>query len=704
MRDHIHHIGQGIARREDAVLVAGMGRYADDIQLRDPLYVSFLRSLVPCGEILNVETDDALVADGVAAVHGGADVTHLGPLAVNPLIPISVQTGFPVLAQAQVQAVGQPVAAVLANSAARAQDAAELIFADIVDQPIAEPQTVAEQSWSAGDGAAAMGQADHIVDCTIRHPRLAPSPLEPRAIAVAYHGDSDTVTVWHSTQTPHRTRSALADILGVDAARIRVIAPHVGGAFGMKASLYPEEVFSVWAAFHHKRDMKWTASRSEEFLSATQGRGVTSKGRLGLRSDGVFLALQAEVEGPVGKWLPNSALTTAWNAARILPSGYNISNLDISTRAVAHNLAPTGIYRGAGRPEANCLIERLVDKAAVVTGLDPLEIRRRNLVASTDLPYRTGTGNLLDSGDYARALTLLEEKAGYAAALRDRDARRSRGELVGLGIGFYLEPSGSGWETAQVTLNADGSVLVASGSSSQGHGRETAFAQIAADVLGVAMGQITVICGDTETCPEGIGALASRSTAIGGSAVMLACEEIKARQDKRETAPMSADIRYENKGEAWGYGAYMVVLSVDRETGVPTIEQAVAVDDTGRIINPVLVAGQVQGGFAQGLGEAMMEQVIYDGDGQLLTGSFMDYALPRASDMPHLAQHTFETPSPMNALGAKGVGEAGTIGAPAAILNAAIDALRPLGVEDLQMPLTSQALWHAIHAAEEGTT
>lgn len=704
MQDHTHHIGQSITRREDAALVAGMGRYTDDIQLRDPLYVSFLRSQVSCGEILNIETDEALAADGVAAVHRGADVTHLGLLAVNPLIPISVHAGFPVLAQGQVQAVGQPVAAVLANSVARAQDAAELIFADIEDQPIAEPQTVAEQSWSAGDCVAAMGQADHIVDCTIRHARLAPSPLEPRAIAVAYHTDSDTVTVWHSTQTPHRTRSALADILGVDAGRIRVIAPDVGGAFGMKASLYPEEVFTVWAAFHHKRDVKWTASRSEEFLSATQGRGLTSKGRLGLSSDGVFLALQAEVEAPLGRWLPNSSLTTAWNAARILPSGYDIANLDISTRAVAHNLAPTGIYRGAGRPEANCLIERLVDKAAVVTGLDRLEIRRRNLVASTDLPHRTGTGNLLDSGDYARALALLEEKAGYAAALKDRHVRRSNGELVGLGVGFYLEPSGSGWETARVTVNADGSVLVASGSSSQGHGRETAFAQIAADVLGVAMEQVTVRCGDTETCPEGIGALASRSTAIGGSAVLLACEEIKARQDQGEPAPMSADIRYENKGEAWGYGAYMIVLSVDRETGVPTIEQAVAVDDTGRIINPVLVAGQVQGGFAQGLGEAMMEQVIYDDDGQLLTGSFMDYALPRASDMPHLAQHTFETPSPMNALGAKGVGEAGTIGAPAAILNAAIDALRPLGVEDLQMPMTSHSLWHAIQTAEKGTT
>ncbi|TLP59399.1 xanthine dehydrogenase family protein molybdopterin-binding subunit [Parasedimentitalea maritima] len=706
MQDQNSHIGQRVIRREDAVLVAGQGAYTDDILLQNPLHVSFLRSVEARGDIAELETEDALAAEGVVAVHTGADVAHLGRLTVNPLIPLSVQTEFPVLAQGQVHAVGQPVAAILATSNALALDAVELVYAEIDDAlatgPDVAPDLVAEQAWSAGDAAAGLAAADHIVETAILHPRLAPSPMEPRAIAVAYHQDRDAVTVWHSTQTPHRSRSALAVILGIDADRIRVIAPHVGGAFGMKASLYPEDVIAVWAAFHHKRDVKWTATRSEEFLSATHGRGLTTIGRLAVNKDGMFQALQAEVNGPVGHWLPNSALTTVWNAARILPAGYQIENLEISTRAQAHNLAPTGIYRGAGRPEANCLIERLVDKAAVVTGLDPVEIRRRNLLDASAFPHRTGTGNVLDSGDYSRVLDVLMDKGGYNEALKERDVRRASGELVGLGIGFYLEPSGTGWETARVTLNADGGVLVASGSSTQGHGRETAFAQIAADTLQIPMKQITVICGDTKNCPEGIGALASRSTAIGGSAVLRACEEIRTRLDQGETAPLVADLRYENEGEAWGNGAYMILLSVDGDTGVPSIERAVAVDDTGRIINPMQVAGQVLGGFAQGLGEALMEQVIYDEDGQLLTGSFMDYALPRAGDMPLLSQHTFQTPSPMNALGAKGVGEAGTIGAPAAILNAAIDALCPLGVEDLQMPLTSQTLWRAIQAAEEG--
>ena len=696
------YVGQSMTRREDPALVAGRGCYTDDVQLQNPLYVSFLRSPVAAGRIEGLDAQDALDMPGVFWVHTGNDVAGLGFLAINPLIPIKQATGFPVLAQRQVFAVGQPVAAVLAETLLQAQDATEMVFADI-EEGSTTRAVIAEQSWSSGDCTTTMDAADYIVSCELKHPRLAPSPMEPRAIAVAYDRGTDSVTIWQSTQTPHRSRNNFASILGIDLNRIRVIAPNVGGAFGMKASLYPEEVFAVWAAFRHKRDVKWTATRSEDFQSATHGRGISSSGQLAVSKDGDILALQAVVEGPLGHWLPNSALTTAWNAARILPTGYDVANLDISTQAVADNFAPTGIYRGAGRPEANCLMERLIDKAAFVSGIDPLELRRRNLVASEAMPHENGTGNLLDSGDYARALGILSDQGGYVAAVKDRNARQAKGELVGVGVSFYVEPSGSGWETARVALNADGTAHVASGSSSQGHGRETAFAQIAADTLGLTPDQITVACGDTKTCPEGIGALASRSTAIGGSAVLQACKEISARLEQGETAPLTADVRYENEGQAWGYGAYMVVLSVDRDTGVPTLEKVVAVDDTGRIINPQMVAGQVMGGFAQGLGEALMEQIVYDEDGQLLTGSFMDYAMPRASDVPNMELHKFETPSPMNTLGAKGVGEAGTIGAPAAILNAAIDALRPLGVEDLQMPLTSQNLWHAMRAAQEGT-
>ena len=696
------HVGRSAPTRAAPVALRGQGQYADDIKLDGPLYVAFHRSPVAFGRISSLDIDDAQGSDGVVGVHTGADVADLGALAVNQVIPLLHPLDYPILAGSQVDSVGQPIAAVLANSPAHALDAAELIYADLDESDPTPLRTIAADRWSAGDATGQFAKAAHVVEVALQHPRLAPNPMEPRTIAVAYHADTDTVTAWHSTQTPHRSRSELSRILGIDPNRIRVIATHVGGAFGMKGSIYPEEVFAVWAAFTHKRNVKWTATRSEEFLSATQGRGVRSKGRLALDEKGNFLALEAQAEAPIGAWLPNSGLITAWNAGRVLPSGYRVAALDVKTKAVQHRVGPTGIYRGAGRPEANCLMERLVDKAARALGRDPIDLRRQNLLSPARLPHTTATGNLLDSGDYARALTMLRDHAAYDALKAERDRRRESGELVGIGVCFYVEPSGSGWESARVTMNADGTVQIDSGSSSQGHERETAFAQIAADALAVPLNKITVHCGDTGTCPEGIGALASRSTAIGGSAVLKACEEVTARKTQGEALPLTADVRYENEGQAWGYGAYLAMLSICAETGVPTLEKVACVDDTGRIINPDLVKGQIQGGFAQGLGEALMEQVVFDEDGQLLTGSFMDYAMPRASDVPPLDMQTFETPSPLNALGAKGVGEAGTIGAPPAILNAAIDALSPLGVTDLNMPLTAHALWQAMQEAKQG--
>ena len=688
----LSYIGQSLPKREDPVLIKGGGSYTDDIKLDDPLFVAFVRSQVASVEIGEIDIEDAIDAKGVTAVHTGAELSALGGLVVNAVIPLHAALRFPSLATGYVTSIGQPIAAVLADSPAQAIDTAELVYAEF-EEKASTPKLIASQSWSIG----AMKQSPaHVLACEIKHPRLAPSPMEPRAIAVRYNADSDSVTIWHSTQTPHRTRSELASILGIDAARIHVIAPHVGGAFGMKASLYPEDVFAVWAAFHHKRNVKWTATRSEEFTSATHGRGITSSGSLSIDSEGRFLSLSANVQAPIGPWLPNSALVPAWNAARILPCAYRIPHLDLRTKAIQDNRTPTGIYRGAGRPEANALIERLIDKAAHAAGIDPFEIRRRNLMPPSALPHDTVTGNRLDSGDYVRALDLLEQRSGYKALRQDQQARRAKGEHVGIGIAFYVEPSGSGWESARVTLNGDDTAVIASGSSSQGHARETAFAQIAADHLSLSPDSITVLLSDTGTTPTGIGALASRSTAIGGSAILEACKEINAQKANGAPYPITAEIAYENKGQAWGYGAYLIQMSICRDTGTPTIERAFCVDDTGTQINPALVKDQIIGGFAMGFGEAMMEHIEFDEDGQLLTGSFMDYAMPRARDVPPLDMHTFETPSPMNSLGAKGVGEAGTIGAPAAILNAALDALAPLGVTDLNMPLTPCTLWSAM--------
>lgn len=695
-------IGRAVPRREDRRLIMGEGRFVADISPDDVLHVAFARSPSARGRIVDLELTDAAGLPGVVAVFSGADVRDVGVLNINPVLEHTGTLHYPVLAGTHVMAVGQPVAAVLAESAHQATDAAEAVFFDIDEYDLpAPPDGRLNGHWQRGNVDAAFARADHVVTATVRHPRLAPAPLETRGIVCDYDRTRDIVTVWYASQTPHRARSELARMLGVAKDRIVVIAPDVGGAFGMKASLYPEEVFTVWASLKLKRSTRWIADRWEDFLAASHGRGTGSDGRLALSSDGRFLALQARANSPLGHWLPNSAAIPAWNAGRIMPGGYDIPAVDITTTARQDHTAPVGIYRGAGRPEANCLMERLVDEAARVTGLDPVTIRQKNMVGPDMFPHALPSGASLDSGDYGAALGTLAHVADYDGLKADRDRRQAAGELVGLGLAFYVEPCGSGWESARVTLNPDGTAHVASGSSSQGHGRETAYAQIAADALGLPVEKITVSQGSTADCPTGIGALASRSTAIGGSAVLQACEEALNKSRPAGQA-VSAEVVYDTAGEAWGYGAYLIVLSIDRDTGVPTVEQAHCIDDAGTVINPVMVAGQIAGGFAQGLGEALHEAVIYDDDGQLLTGSFMDYGVPRAKDVPLLEISKMVTPSPNNPLGAKGVGEAGTIGAPAAILNAAIDALAPLNstdIDQLRMPLTPYQLWRLIRSA-----
>lgn len=680
-------------------LVRGTGIYADDVRLETPLHAAFLRSPYASARLGHWDVPEM---GKITAIHTGADVRHLGRLSINAVLALSDIPEFPILAVERVEAVGQPVAAVLSECRVAAQDAIEEILVEFEEEEPTASMPIATGEWRTEGVEQAFAAADHVVECAIAHPRLAPNPMEPRTIAVRYEPSDDSVTIWQSTQTPHRTRSELSRILGVALEKIRVIAPQVGGAFGMKASVYPEEVYAVWAAFHLKRNIKWTATRSDEFLSATHGRGIKTRGRLAMDANGRFLALTANVEAPLGHWIPNSGLIPAWNAARILPGGYAVKEVAINTCARMDNRTATGIYRGAGRPEANCLMERLVDQAAVKSGLTPVEIRRRNFLPAVGFPHVTPTENTLDSGNYEGLLGLLIDTADYAGEIRERDRRRQRSECVGVGLAFYLEPSGSGFESAEVTAFPDGRFEIASGSSSQGHNRDSAYRKIAAEALQVAPDAIDVRYGDTGTCPEGIGAVASRSTAIGGSAVLEACRKVRVRIAAGDPMPISETVRYENSGQAWGYGCCLVRMSVCMDTGNPLLERMVCVDDTGTIIDHDLVQGQVIGGLAQGIGEALMEELIYSEDGQLLTGSLMDYCLPRASDMPPITLATMETPSPTNLLGAKGVGEAGTIAAPAAILNAAHDALRPFGVTDLAMPLTANTLWTALHTAQQG--
>jgi len=690
-------IGARIPRREDPALLKGEGRYTADIPLCDPLHIAFLRSPVASGRIASIDIEEALAAPGVVAVFTGVDLPPTTPPDLQLVLTIVEALPFPLLARDRVTAVGEPVAAVLADSAARAADAADLIGLDLDDAAMPAPRRVAHRGWQAGNAARAFAEAAHVVAVETRHSRVAPSPMEPRGIAVRYDPETEGVTIYQSTQTPHRTKNDLARILQMDPDRLRVIAPDVGGGFGMKGFTYPEEVFAVWAALHLKRDTRWIASRSEEFLSSGHGRGLTSRGRLALDAGGRFLALEARIEAPLGAWVSGTGLMPAFNAARILPSGYIIPVLDIETEAVSHPLPPVGIYRGAGRPEANVIIERLIDEAAAATGLDPIALRKMNLLKPDALPHDSVTGSRLDSGDYAAALDTFAEAADLEGLRARRDAIRAEGGLAGLGLAFYLDPSAEGWEYARVTLNADGTAHIVTGATQQGHGRLTAFSQIASDALGLPMESITLDAGDTGTAPVGVGAVGSRATAIGGSAVMEACATVKAMLAEGAPLPVTADSRYEVAGQAWAFGAYAALVEIDAQTGTPRLLAAHAHDDTGVIVNPMQVEGQLRGGFAQAVGETMLEAIVLDADGQLLTGSFMDYAMPRADDLPPLSLSQTETPSPMNPLGAKGVGEAATTGAPAALINAITDAFRPTGNAPPQMPFSASRIWTALN-------
>lgn len=690
-------IGAAIPRREDPALLTGRGRYTADIVLSDPLHIAFVRSPVAAGRIIGIDTAQALSAPGVAAVLTGADLPPTLPPDLQPVLEITEVLPFPLLARSDVTAVGEPVAAVLADSAARAADAADLVTLDIADADLPDPRRIAHRAWQTGNAARAFASAAHVVEVETRHPRVAPSPMEPRGVAVRYDPDTEGVTIWQSTQTPHRTKNDLTRILQLDPDRVRVVAPDVGGGFGMKGFAYPEEILAVWAALHLKRDIRWIATRSEEFLSAGHGRGLTSRGRLALDQDGRFLALEARIDAPVGGWVSGTGLMPAFNAARILPSGYVIPALDIETGVTAHASPPVGIYRGAGRPEANVLIERLIDEAAAVTGRDPIALRRANLLPATALPHDTATGNRLDSGDYAAALDAFAAACDLDALRARRDAIRAKGGLAGLGLAFYLDPSAAGWEYARVTLNPDGTAHIVTGATQQGHGRLTAFSQIASDALDIPMEAITLDAGDTGTAPVGVGAVGSRATAIGGSALLEACEKARRMVADGAPLPVTAESKYEVAGQAWAFGAYAALVEIDAETGVARLLTAHAHDDTGLIVNPVQVEGQIRGGFAQAVGETMLEAIALDAEGQLLTGSFMDYAMPRADDLPPLTLSQTETPSPMNPLGAKGVGEAATTGAPAALINAISDAFRPTGKTPPQMPFSPARVWGALH-------
>lgn len=696
-------------RVEDPALLSGQGRFVGDIRLPGLVHAVFVRSPYAHARLLSLDLAAAQELPGVLAVLGPRDFAGLCQPRVNRLLAEMRLPEAELMPSDRVLAVGAPVALVLAETLGQAQAAADLVFADYQDlTPVADHDDTAPALYENVPGNLALrsefqtGQlpgAAATARAQIELPRVAPAPMEPRASLMSWQAANGSLQAWISTQTPSRAREDLALCLSLPLERVQVIAPDVGGAFGGKASVYPEDLLLAWASRRLQRPLLWKSTRSEDLLSATHGRAAKLEGSLWIDAQGRMQGLQAELRFALGHWLPYSAAAPLRNACRILPGPYRVLAQRVMGEGRLSNAAAVGIYRGAGRPEAAILMERLVDEAAANAGIDPLQLRLFNLWTPQDLPADWPNGQRLDNCDLPALLQRAAELFDYAGRRAEHAQRQAAGELVGIGMAIYVEPCGQGFESVRLTAQADGRFLLATGATAQGQGRETSYALIAAKVLGCSPEQITVLHGNTATCPAGIGALASRSTAIGGSAVLKAAQRLQQEISEGAALPHSVELFHEVAHEAWAAGCVMLALHIDRDTGQPTIEDLVWVDDAGHIVSPELVHGQLLGGLAQGLGQALMERLVYDDNGQLLTGSLMDYALPRAEDMPAARLASLPTRSAANALGAKGVGEAGCIGLPAALLNAAHDALRPIGVQQLDFPLSAERLWRAMHEA-----
>jgi len=764
-------IGARVKRVEDPRFLRGEADYLDDLRFAGGLHLVFVRSPHAHARVTRVDCRPALEAPGVEAVLTAADVAHLAPKPIA-LCP----AGFRVLPRTPlagdvVRYVGQPVAAVVADDLYRASDAAELVQVDYEPLPAAigperalEPgaplvhpalgsNVAFEQGWTFGDVDAAFRRAARVVGGHFVHPRLAAAPIETRGCAAQYDGTQ--LTAWISTQMPHLVRNDLAVVFGLPEQHVRVVAPEVGGGFGCKVGLYDDEIVTAAAAVRLRRPVKWVETRSENFVATVHGRGQRHDAELAVADDGIFLALRVSGIADLGAYVETYGASPGLLTGRLITGAYRIPAACFTVRGVYTHMTPTGSYRGAGRPEATYLIERLADAAAAELHIDPVEIRRRNLIRPEDFPYRVPSGLTYDTGRYAFTLDRALALVGYKQCRAMQAAARREGRLIGLGVATFVETAGSGpsrlvdfarWEYGAVRVNPDGGVVVLTGVSPHGQGQETTFAQIVAEELGIELEHVTVLHGDTAVVPIGYGTGGSRGTAVGGTAVYLATRKVKTKVCEiaahlLEAAPedlVIADGRFHVRGtpartidfrevaraayrgaqlppgmepgleasSAWDppnftvpFGAYIAVVEITPDTGVVHLLRFVGVDDVGNVLSPLLLEGQLQGGIAQGLSQALREEMVYDDAGQCLTRTFMDYALPRADTYRHFELDTTVTPTPINPLGAKGVGEAGAVGAPAAVMNAVCDALQPLGVRDLEMPASPANVWAAIRRA-----
>jgi aerobic carbon-monoxide dehydrogenase large subunit len=758
--------GQPMRRREDTRLLTGRGRYTADLLPEGCVFAAILRSPPAHADLLSVDVAAACMAPGVLAVLTGED------LAADGIGDIPTGRGFnslkntpnggnvlfaathPALARGKIRYGGDAVAMVVAESEAAARDALELIVVDYQLLPaVTDTVRAAEPGaplvwqeapgnrcfrWEAGDAASverAFGAADRIVRLSVVNNRVHVGALETRGAIGAYDAASGRYTLTTGGQMPHLLQQELADeVLRVSRDRVRVLVPEVGGSFGIKNALYPEQALVLWAARRLGRSVAWIGDRGDGFLSDYQARDNVSTGELALDAEGRFLALRVTTLAAVGAYLAPKGQNTPTLNTPALAGVYRLPAIHVTVEGVFSNTPPTEAYRGAGRPEAVFLLERLVDHAARELGHDRLALRRRNLLTPAELPYQTALGLRYDSGDFPAMLEAALEQADLAGFPARRAASERGKKLRGFGFAHYCERVAGGWsEHASLELDPGGRVTVLIGTMSNGQGHETAYAQLVADLLGLAPDEIDVVQGDTDRIPEGNGTGGSASLSIGGAALQeaagdlirqakpLAAEALEAAEADIALADGAFTIVGTDRAITWralagkigrvlsaaGFwqpqtptfpnGCHVAEVEIDRETGAWSLARYTMLHDFGRVLNPLLLEGQLQGGVAQGFGQAACERVAFDPDsGQLLSGSLMDYQLPRADDFPALVLETRATPAPSNPLGVKGSGEAGCAGAPPAVMNALLDALAPLGVRTLEMPATSEQVWRAM--------
>ena len=749
-------------RREDPPLLTGAARYTDDLSAPGALQAAFVRAPLAHGRILAVEVAAAAAMPAEVGVFTAAD------LALPPMPAGSAPAAFarPVLAETTVRFLGEAVAVVVAETRAHALDAVEAVEVDyeplaVVVDPIAAAGAEApllfpeagsnlarQRTWP--EPSTALVGAEVVAAARFVNQRLAAVPLEPNAALAVPDPERDALTLYVPCQAPFWVRDTVAEALGLPADRVRVVAPAVGGGFGARIATYPEQVAVAALARRLSRPVRYLESRSESMVAMTHGRAQVQEVELGATRNGKLTGLRARLVGDGGAYPGEAAYLPG--LTRLMASGvYRIPRIEVATACVVTNTTPVAAYRGAGRPEATAMLERAVDLLAGELGMDPAELRRRNLIQPEEFPYRTPTKARYDSGNYPAALERVLEAAGYPALRAEQAERRRRGDRCQLGVGLsvYVEvtASGSGSEYGAVAVEPDGRVTVRTGTAPHGQGHETAFTQLVAATLGVAPDEVTVVHSDTALLPRGDGTMGSRSLQVGGSAVLQAAEQVldKARtvaahllearvEDVavfpgeglgaagapstalpwRELAAAAADparrpagmapgldaaVDFELPDATYPFGAHLAVCEVDVETARARLLRHLAVDDSGRIHNPLLAEGQVHGGIAQGVAQALYEEVRYDQQGNCLTGTLASYAMPSAADLPAFETVRTQTPSPLNPLGAKGIGESGAIGATPAVQNAVVDALRHLGVTHIDMPLTPERVWRAIRAA-----